>query len=33
MSWHNGPMVAFDTETTGTDPLEARIVSVCLAAL
>ena len=31
MSWHNGPMVAFDTETTGTDPLEARIVSVCLA--
>lgn len=31
MSWHNGPMVAFDTETTGTDPLDARIVSVCLA--
>lgn len=31
MSWHNGPMVAFDTETTGTDPLEARVVSVCLA--
>jgi DNA polymerase III subunit epsilon len=32
MSWHNGPMIAFDTETTGTDPLDARIVSVCVAA-
>jgi DNA polymerase III subunit epsilon len=31
MSWHNGPMLAFDTETTGIDPLQARIVSVCLA--
>lgn len=31
MSWHNGPMVAFDTETTGTDPLEARVVSACVA--
>ena len=29
--WHNGPMVGFDTETTGTDPRAARIVSVCLA--
>ena len=31
MSWHNGPMIAFDTETTGTDPLDARVVSVCVA--
>ena len=31
-SWHNGPMIAFDTETTGTDPLDARVVSVCVAA-
>ncbi len=30
MSWHNGPMVAFDTETTGTDPTEARIVTACV---
>lgn len=30
MSWHNGPMVAFDTETTGTDPREARIVTACV---
>jgi DNA polymerase III subunit epsilon len=31
VSWHDGAMVSFDTETTGTDPLEARIVTVCLA--
>ena len=31
MSWHNAPMVAFDTETTGTDPTQARIVSACIA--
>lgn len=31
MSWHNEVMVAFDTETTATDPFEARVVSVCLA--
>lgn len=31
MSWHNAPMVAFDTETTGTDPTQARIVTACIA--
>lgn len=31
MSWHDGPMVAFDTETTGTDPTVARIVTACVA--
>ena len=31
MSWHNGPMAAFDTETTGTDPTTARIVTACVA--
>lgn len=31
MSWHEGPMVAFDTETTGTDPTQARIVTACVA--
>lgn len=31
MSWHNGPMLAFDTETTGTDPRRARIVTACIA--
>jgi DNA polymerase III subunit epsilon len=31
MRWHDGPMVAFDTETTGIDPTEARIVTACVA--
>lgn len=31
MSWHEGPLVAFDTETTGTDPATARIVTACVA--
>lgn len=30
MTWHNGPMVAFDTETTGIDPTQARIVTACV---
>lgn len=25
--WHNGPLASFDTETTGTNPNEARIVT------
>ena len=33
MSWHQGPMVAFDTETTGTDPTQARIVTACVVRL
>jgi len=33
MSWHQGAMLAFDTETTGTDPTEARIVTACAARL
>ncbi len=33
MSWHQGPMVAFDTETTGTDPTQARLVTACVAHL
>lgn len=29
--WHNGPLAAWDLETTGTDPNEARIVTAaCL---
>jgi DNA polymerase III subunit epsilon len=31
MRWHDGPLVAFDTETTGIDPTEARIVTACVA--
>lgn len=27
MSWHGEPLVGFDLETTGTEPLEARIVT------
>ncbi|WP_328536047.1 3'-5' exonuclease [Streptomyces sp. NBC_00344] len=30
MSWHRGPLVGFDLETTGTDPLEARIVTAAV---
>ena len=30
MSWLNGPLLALDTETTGTDPESARIVQVCV---
>lgn len=29
MSWVDGPMLAYDCETTGTDPEEARIVTAC----
>ena len=28
MSWLNGPLLALDTESTGTDPTEARIVQI-----
>lgn len=27
MTWSDGPLLAFDTESTGTDPLSARIVT------
>jgi DNA polymerase-3 subunit epsilon len=30
-AWHDGRLMAFDTETTGTDPEEARIVQAHLA--
>jgi len=30
MTWLNGPLLALDTETTGTDPESARIVQVCV---
>ena len=30
MSWLDGPLLALDTETTGTDPLTARALSVTL---
>lgn len=30
IGWADEPMVAFDLETTGTDPLEARIVTACV---
>lgn len=29
MAWHDSVMIAFDVETTGTDPETARIVSAC----
>ncbi|MEV8567446.1 3'-5' exonuclease [Streptomyces sp. NPDC051322] len=32
MSWHRGPLVGFDLETTGTDPLEARIVTAAVVS-
>jgi DNA polymerase-3 subunit epsilon len=31
--WHLGRMLAFDTETTGVDPDEARIVTACAARI
>lgn len=33
MSWADGPLLAFDTETTGVDPETARIVTACLTRL
>lgn len=30
MSWLDSPLLAIDTETTGTDPETARVVQVCL---
>ncbi|RYJ29391.1 DNA polymerase 3 subunit epsilon [Streptomyces sp. L-9-10] len=30
MSWHLGRMAGFDLETTGPDPLTARIVTACI---
>lgn len=33
MSWHLGPLVAFDLETTGVDPETARIVTACVALI
>ncbi len=30
MNWHREPLVGFDLETTGTEPLEARIVTVAI---
>lgn len=30
MSWHTGRMAGFDIESTGTDPLTARIVTACI---
>lgn len=29
-AWHRGPIVGFDLETTGTDPVTARIVTAAL---
>lgn len=31
--WHNGPLVAFDVESTGVDPFDARIVTASLASI
>ena len=31
--WSSGPMAAFDTETTGPDPMTARIVTACIAVV
>lgn len=33
MSWHQASIVAFDTETTGVDPTEARIVTATLVTI
>lgn len=33
MSWHGEPLVGFDLETTGTEPLEARIVTAAVIAV
>lgn len=31
--WGGAPLAAFDLETTGPDPLEARIVTACIATI
>ncbi|WP_371655309.1 MULTISPECIES: 3'-5' exonuclease [unclassified Streptomyces] len=33
MGWHREPLVGFDLETTGTDPLEARIVTAAIVGV
>ncbi|WP_411109749.1 3'-5' exonuclease [Streptomyces sp. c-19] len=33
MAWHGETLVGFDLETTGTDPLEARIVTASIVAV
>lgn len=33
MSWLGGPLAGFDLETTGTDPLDARIVTAAVVEL
>lgn len=33
MSWQEAPLVAVDLETTGTDPLNDRIVTACVALI
>ncbi|MFI8828566.1 3'-5' exonuclease [Streptomyces sp. NPDC053431] len=33
MAWHGEPLVGFDLETTGTDPLEARIVTASIVGV
>jgi DNA polymerase-3 subunit epsilon len=33
MAWHCEPLVGFDLETTGTDPLDARIVTAAVVGL
>jgi DNA polymerase-3 subunit epsilon len=32
-AWHEGPMVAFDLESTGVDTDTARIVTACVALI
>ncbi|MFI8966808.1 3'-5' exonuclease [Streptomyces sp. NPDC053493] len=33
MAWHGAPLVGFDLETTGTEPLEARIVTASVVGV
>ncbi|MEV0964009.1 MULTISPECIES: 3'-5' exonuclease [unclassified Streptomyces] len=33
MTWHHEPLVGFDLETTGTDPLSARIVTAAVVTV
>ena len=33
MAWHGEPLVGFDLETTGTEPLEARIVTAAIVGV
>ncbi len=33
MSWHREALVGFDLETTGTEPLEARIVTAAVVGV